>query len=374
MSERRKSRGVGVYLTGLVLIGAAAGGAYTIWRGKEASLAHAKGLQSAALERGPRVEVTTVAPGPTKREVTLLGDARPAQTATLYAKVSGYLKSISVDKGDKVQAGQALAQIESSEIEQQYASAVADLENKRKNAARRRELVGRNFVSTEAAETADANERMAAARVAELGIQKSYQVLHAPFTGKVTARFADPGALVQNATTNQSSNLPVATISDTSRLRIYTYLEQQDVPFVKPGHAVTIADAANPERKLRAAITRTAGELDPATRTLLVQIDVDNPDDFLVPGSFVRVTIEIPTPSYPRVPAAALVMRGTEPFVAVVAEDEQVRFRKIRIASTDGAAVNVDEGLQAGERVAVNLPSTVADNSRIPPVPVVVRR
>lgn len=373
MEQRRRSRGIGIYFTGIVLVAAAAAGAYQLWHGKETSLAQAKETQSAEVERGPRVETVAAEEGPRMRPVTLLGDARPFQSVTLYAKVSGYLKSIAVDKGDKVEAGQVLAEIESVEVEQQYQSAQADLENKRRLLQRARQLSANQFVSAQQAETAATDERMATARLAQLAAVRSYQTMRAPFAGTVTARFVDPGALVQNAENNQTSAQPLMTISDGSRLRVYAYLEQQDVPFIHVGDGATVADAANPERKVRAAITRTSGELDPTTRTLLIQIDIDNSSGFLLPGSFVKVTLEVPVPSYPRIPAASLIMRGADPFVAAVTSDDRVRFQRIRIAATDGSSVSVAEGVAPGDRLALNLPSSIAEGSRIQPVAAIRR-
>ncbi len=360
--------GIALYLIGLVILGVAVFGGWRLWQTKQDGLGQAQQAQAAEVERGPRVETITVEKGPTKRDVTLLGDAKPFQSVTLYSKVGGYLRTLPVDKGDKVQAGQVVAEIDSAETDHLYASALADLENKKRLAARSRELVARQFTSTQAAEQSDTDERMASAKVQQLATMKSYETLRAPFAGTVTARFIDPGALVQNAETNQTSAQPVITIADSSRLRIYVHAEQQDVPFLHVGDTARVADAANPQRSVTAKITRTSGELDLATRTLLVEIDLDNPEDFLLPGSFVNVILEIPTPSYPKIPATALIMRGSKPFVATVTAEDQVKFRPVDIASTDGNGVNLAGGITAGERVAINLPSTVTEGSRIQPV------
>jgi RND family efflux transporter MFP subunit len=326
------------------------------------------------MARGTRVEVITVDQTPPIREVTLLGDARAYSTATVYGKVSGYVRKIMVDKGDKVEAGQVIAEIESAEIDHQYISAIADLDNKKRLAQRQRELVRNQYASAQAGENAETGERMAAARVAELAAMKSYQVLRAPFAGTVAARFVDVGALVQNATTNQASNQPVVIISDSSRLRVYVYVEQRDAPFVHIGDMSRIADASNPSRNIRAPIARVTGELDPSTRTMLVEINVDNPNGFFLPGSFVSVTLEIPTPVYARVPSTALIMRGVDPFVAVIADDNKIRFQPVRVATTDGRQVSLMDGVVPGQRVAVNLPSSLAEGSRIQPVAVTTRR
>lgn len=201
-----------------------------------------------------------------------------------------------------------------------------------------------------------------------LATMKSYGVLRAPFAGTVTARFADPGALVQNATTNQSSALPVLTVSDSSRLCVSTYVEQRDVPFVHVGDAVKAADASNPDRVAHATLSRSSGELDPRTRTLYVECDVDNAQGLLVPGSFVYPTLHVPVKSLPRIPITALIFRGDNAFVGSVDDSGAVHFRPIKVATTDGSTATISDGLTLGERVAMNLPGEVTDGSRIQPV------
>jgi len=209
---------------------------------------------------------------------------------------------------------------------------------------------------------------MAEENVRNLATLKSYEILRAPFAGTVTARFADPGSLMQAATTNQSSSLPVLTVSDNSRLRIGAYVEQRDVPFVHPGDACEVVDAADAERRVSARISRTAGTLDPRTRTLYIEIDVNNAQGFLVPGSFAYVTLHVPTKSYPQVPVSALVQRGGDSFVAKVEESGDVHFLPVKIAATDGAVISLADGIAAGDRVAIHLPNEVTDGTRIRPV------
>ena len=167
--------------------------------------------------KGPRIEVVAAAAGPTERTIKLLGDLRSGATTTLYGKVAGYLKTISVDKGDKVEAGQVLAYIESPELEQQYAGASADLANKRRNRDRTRELYSKGIATQVALNQAETDATVAENTVAVLETQRSYQTVRAPFGGRVTARFVDPGALITNAQTNVTSALPMLTISDDSQ-------------------------------------------------------------------------------------------------------------------------------------------------------------
>ena len=369
-SEARPSRrrSIAVYIAGLVLVAAAAAGTARYVRASADATGSAREAMESEVAKGPRVVVAMVAQGPRTRAIQLLGDARPYSSATLFAKVSGYLKAVHVDKGDAVAAGQVVAEIESAELESQYQSALADLAYKERLAGRARELLRIGTTSSQAADLAEANFRIAKESVRNLATMRSYQVLKAPFDGSVVARFADPGALMQAATTNQASSLPVIQIADNSRLRIGAYVEQRDVSAVKVGDEAEIVDASNPDRRRKAPISRTSGTLDPRTRTLFIEIDLDNRDAFLVPGSFVHVTLRVPIDSFPQVPVAAIVQRGGNSQVALVGEDSLVRFRPVRIASTDGVVANVAEGVRAGERVGLNVSNEVTDGAKVRPV------
>jgi membrane fusion protein (multidrug efflux system) len=194
---------------------------------------------------------------------------------------------------------------------------------------------------------------------------RSYEQIRAPFDGVVTARFVDLGALVQNATTNKTSNQPMLTIADDSRLRIDVYVEQRDVPFIHIGDTADVADGANPERKVQAKITRTSNELDQRTRTLFVELEVDNKDHFLMPGSFAYVTLHVPVQSYPEVPVTGLVVRGTRTFVANIADDLTVHLMPVTVAHTDGANASLSAGAAAGQRVALNLPDEIGEGGKV---------
>lgn len=368
MARRGRFGSLLVYLIGFVVVAGAGLTGVRLWLSKDAQLVAAREAMAEGLAKGPAVQVATIAQGPKERLISLLGDTRPYQVATLYSKVGGYLKSIAVDRGDRVKAGDVVAEVESTELDRQYDAAVSDLENKRKNADRARELVSRGWTSVQAADLANTSFRMAQSNMEQLGIMKSYQILRAPFDGTVTARFVDVGAMVQSSVTNQTSNQPVMTIADMSRLRVDVYVEQKDVPYVHVGDLAEVTDGANPDRKVNARIARTSDQLDPRTRTLFTELDVDNTNGFLVPGSFAYVTLHVPVPSYPEVPVAGLVVRGTSTFIASVGADSMVRLQPVKVATTDGMRASLAEGAKVGERVALNLPDEVSDGSRVRPI------
>ena len=356
------------HVLGIAAVVVAGVGAFAIASGKETHLSATRQALADTVEKGPKVRVISVGQSAPVREIRLLGDTRPYQTATLYSKVAGYLARIDVDRGDMVKAGQVVAVIDSAETDNQLASALTDLDNKRRNAVRARQLVASGSRSVQSIEQAETDARMAEALVAQLSTLQSYEQIKAPFAGRVTARFADVGALVQNATTNQTSNQPIVTIVDDTKLRVNIYVEQRDVPFVHVGDEAVVSDGANSDRQIVAKIARTAGQLDPRTRTLFTELEVDNSSAFLVPGSFAYVTVKVPQPVYPEIPVAGLIVRANRNMVATVGEDNTVRMRQVKVASTDGVRVALSDGLKPGEKIAVNLPDEVGEGSKVQPL------
>ncbi|HUE65449.1 MAG TPA: efflux RND transporter periplasmic adaptor subunit [Rhizomicrobium sp.] len=320
-----------------------------------------------ATSKGPIVQVVRANAAPAIQNVTVLASVTPYQQATLYAKVSGYLANVLVDKGDHVRPGQLLATIESQETDAQYNSARADLINKERIAQRYDKLLRQNAIAAQQADQADADARVARATLDQYATLKSYERLTAPFEGQITARFADPGALVQNATGSQIAAQPVVTVSDDTRLRIDAYVQQGVAPFVHEGDTAQIVDAANTGRSITAKITRVAGQLDTRTRTMLVEVQLDNKDRFLLGGSFAYMTLHVPVTGATQVPVGALVTRGNDQFVAVLGADSRLHYIKVAIASTDGDSVNLAEGIKPGTRIAVNLPAEATDGGLVQP-------
>ncbi len=146
----------------------------------------------------------------------------------------------------------------------------------------------------------------------------------------------DPGALIQAANTGQTTAQPVLTLSQIDRLRVYVYVDQKAAGFVRVGDPADVADSARGDIKLVGSVSRTSGSLDIKTRTLLVEIDVHNREEKLLPGSFVQVVLKIRTMPYPQIPAAALVLRGEKSFVATLTRDNRVNFREVTVYENDG--------------------------------------
>lgn len=369
MNAQRRDFFFVVYIIAFLLVAVAAIAVWYFWSTKQHQLASDAQARNTQLEAGPAVQTAVSARGPTLRRVSLIGEALPHRTATLYSKVSGYLGKIAVDTGDHVKAGQFIAEIQSPELDSDFRGAQSTLENRQQLAARTRDLAAKGFFSQQSLDNANTDVHVAEARLNQVRTLISYRTIKAPFDGVVTARHADPGALVTNASANQTSSLPVVTIADTSRLKVTVYVEQADASNVRIGGEVEVSDAAAPDRKVLAKVSRIAGELDSHTRTLLVEVDIDNATKILFPGSFVNVNVLLPTQSYVEVPSTGLVSRDKKTFVATIANDNTIKLIPVVLAGTDGKVIRIASGLDEGVRVALNLPTSVPDGGRISPAP-----
>jgi multidrug efflux pump subunit AcrA (membrane-fusion protein) len=145
-------------------------------------------------------------------------------------------------------------------------------------------------------------------------------------------------------------------------------VDQAHAPFVRNGDPVTILDQANPSLKVLAHVTRTSGAIDSKTRTLLVEIDVDNPHNRILAGSFVQVELKVQTPRYVEVPSDALIIRGTQTFVAVVTADDTIKFTQVAVAEQTGETARLFSGLDEGERVARSIGERVPEGGKVQPV------
>lgn len=365
-------KNIALYLTGLLFVVGATGGVALLAHARSSSEARETSVRLREVAAGPHVIVTAASQASTERKLELQAEARPFAEVTLYAKISGYMKSISVDKGDKVREGQLIAIIQSPELDRQFDAAAADAEFKKANAERTRTLAKSGFVSVRDAELDTSQANVAEATKAALNMQKTYEQLRAPFSGTVTARFADPGALVQSAANAQTSALPVVTIAQIDRLRIYAYVDQRSAAEVHVGDQAEISlpggGMAAGAGAIMGKVTRLSSQLDARTRMMLIEVDLDNREGRIVPGSFVAVVLTIKTPPSVEVPVEALVIRDRKPFVAGVTADRHVQLRPVTLLAHDGARVRITSGLKAGELVALNVGESIPDGSPIQPM------
>ena len=363
MSPRRRS--ALFYIAGLGALVVTAFGVLTL-DARRRSQASADGkAREAVVRRGPRVRLAAVKRAPGVRHLVLQGEARPFAEVTLYGKVAGYLRDLRVDKGDHVRANQVLATVIAPELDQQYQAARADARNKRVNAKRLDALAPSGVVSAQELELGQTSADVADATQAALATQRDYRVIRAPFDGIVTARFADPGTLIQSAVNGQSGAVPLVSVAKGDRLRVYVYVDQSAAPFVRTGDAALIRVAERPGWSRQARVTRSSGALSPKTRTMQTEVDIENADGAVLPGSYVDVELEVRVPALLEIPAEALIMHGDKTQVAVVDDQARVHYRPVLIADDDGQVVRLVSGVDEGARVALNLGSDTSDGSPV---------
>ena len=318
--------------------------------------------------QGPRVLVTHVLHQPDKREVTLPGDIHGFFETPVYAKVSGYLKSVLVDKGERVTAGELIATVDSPETDQQVANAKADLEFKTVENRRYGDEVLYDAASQEEADQAKANYLQAQATLRQMKALQGYERVTSPYDGIITARNLDPGALVASAMSSNTSVTPIFTLATLSPLRIYVQLPQVESPFVKNGDKATVTVQEFPGREFNGSVTRHPAALANATRTMLIEVDLPNRDGPLLPGMYAHVTINVSsTGGAPLVPDQTLIFNDTKVFVPVV-RDGRIHLAQVTLGFDDGINCEIVKGLSGSELIALNVGQSAQEGEVVRPL------
>jgi RND family efflux transporter MFP subunit len=329
---------------------------------------HVESAQRAELEarqsRGLRIAVTRVETTPTQRTITLPGDVHGYEQTTLYAKLAGYVREVRVERGQRVSRGQVLATIESPESAKDVSSALHDAQITKVNADRASRLAPSGVVAIQDAQNAVAAARIAQANLGRAQAVLDYTVVRAPFDGVITARYVDSGALLPAATGSTQSALPIVDVADVDTLRIFIYVGQDVAPFVRPGDAVTLWQAELPAVRIPAAVRFTTGALDPRTRTMQVEIDLDNRKWGLLPGTFANADLRIAEPAVPLIPDAAIVIRDARTMVATVI-DGRVHYVPVDLGYNDGIRVRVLQGVRGGEMIGLDVPVRVQEGEAV---------
>ncbi len=357
-----------LYIGGIVVVLAALMLIVGLWKANSDYLRVEGSERLKAMKAGYSVRTVRAKLASTTRSISLIGDTRPFTNVVLYAKVGGFLKTINVDKGDRVTEGQVLAVIESPELDRQYDAALADAKDKQADAQRARGLYKTGAMSLQDAERLEAAAQVSQNTAESLKAQKAYEIISAPFTGAVTARFVDPGALIQNATTTQTSAQPIVSVAQIDKLRVYVYPDQSVASLIRDGDIAHVADPAWPDAKVTGSVTRNSRELDPKTRTLLVEIDIDNHENKILAGSSVQATIWVKTPECVQIPVEALLIRDDKNLVGVITPDNKLSFRPITIYYSDGKALSLSSGVKEGELVAINVRNRISDGDKVDPI------
>ncbi len=348
----------------LVLIILLLGGSLAVMRRFSERKALAKETERLAV---PTVGVLKPTAEPANEELALPAQLQAYVESAIYSRTNGYLLRWNKDMGSRIQKGELLAEIDTPEVDQELSQAKAarqqiqaQLELAKSSAERWINLRKTDSVSqqesdqqTSAYTQARANLAASDANVKRLEQLESFKHIYAPFSGVLTKRNVDTGALINAGSAGQAREL--FDIAQVDPLRVYVSVPQANAPSIKRGMAAYIELAEYPGRRFTGKVVRTADVIDPATRTLLTEVDVPNPDGHLMPGSYAQVHFAVPVQSVRMsVPVNALLFRAEGPRIAVVGPDNIVHLKAVTIGRDFGTSLEILNGLNPTDQIVVN--------------------
>jgi RND family efflux transporter MFP subunit len=384
--RKRQRRYGGPLLGGVALLLLVGGLGTGAWRHYQADIEVASTTQQSRTAV-PEVRVAAVRDSDSKISVTLPATTTAFEAANIFARTSGYIEKRQVDIGDRVKAGDLLADITAPELDHQIAQAKATLaqdqatlqqtqasrELAQRTNARDSNLVKQGWLTLQqgdndqltlraqeaAVGVAESNITAQEAQIRILEQEKAYQRVVAPFDGVITQRGIDNGSLVQSGSTF------MFTLMHANVIRTQVFVPQDQAFGLGPGVDAVVRVPEIPGRTFPGKVTRIASALQPGSRTLLTEIDIPNPDGALSPGIYCTVELLVPrkTPSM-IVPADAIVFDENGVHVAIV-ENGIARLQKISIARDLGTEVEVHEGVKPGDQVILNPMINLADGSKV---------
>jgi len=325
----------------------------------------------AAAQHALSVSVIKPRSAPAVQELLLPGSVMPYADASIYARTSGYLEHWYADIGARVKTGQTLAVIQTPELDAQLRQARADEATAQANfnyanvsAQRWQDMLKTQSVSQQDTDTkvSDMQAKRAMLQSAQANVQRlselvSYEKVSAPFDGVVTARNVDVGALVTAGGSPGLAAMPgeLFHVEQTDTLRVFVDVPQNDAPYVTPGTEVYLSVQQYPGRRFAAKVVRSAGAIDPVSRTLHVEVDVDNHDGALLPGAYAQVHLALHNASPALdLPVSALLFRPNGVTVAVVDSTDKTSLKTVTVGRDFGTHVEVRTGLAATDRVIDN--------------------
>ncbi len=324
----------------------------------------------------PAVAVTTPERGVPQEEIVLPGTMQAFTDAPIFARTNGYLRKWYADIGTHVRAGQLLAEIDAPELDQQLQQARADQATAEANArlaqttaTRYRDLIKTESVAQQDLDNANGNleARQAAAESARANVKRLEQLhaftrIEAPFDGVITARSTDVGALIDSG----SNAHELFHVADTRRLRVFINVPEVYSRSAQPGIKAELTLKEYPGHRFTGTLARTAEAIDVASRTLLTEIDVDNPKGELLAGSYCEAHLKLPqaTPTL-KLPASAIIFRTDSLQVGVVDAAHRVTLKTVTIGRDFGNTVEIVSGLSDHDQVIVNPPDSVVSGEQV---------
>jgi RND family efflux transporter MFP subunit len=312
-----------------------------------------------------------------EQEIVLPSNIQAFTDAPIYARTSGYLKRWTVDMGARVKSGQLLAEIDTPEVDQQLQQARADLATAEAN-LRLAQITADRYVgllkteSVSQQEADNATGSLEAKRATVLSAQhnvkrleemQAFQKIYAPFDGVITVRNTDVGALINSGSNGTAKEL--FHIAATHKLRVYVNVPQTYWPAAKPGLRADLTLPEFPGRRFQGTLVRTADSLDSASRTMLAEVDVDNPTGELKPGAYAEMHLKLPSRGNVFVlPTSALLFRSDGMQIAVV-RDGRVVFIPVILGRDFGTKVEISSGLRGDEAIVINPPDSLISGQAV---------
>src|ERR1041384_5598065 len=339
-----------------------------------------RGALAKETERLATPTVSVIKPGaePAADELVLPAQLQPYVESAIYARTNGYLLRWNKDIGSHVKKGELLAEIDTPEIDQELSQAkaaqqqtVAQLQLAKSTAERWANLRKTDSVSQQEADQqssaytqAVANNAAAEANVRRLQQLESFKHVYSPISGVLTRRNTDVGALITAGSSGTGKEL--FDVAQVDPLRVFVSVPQTNAPSLRAGLPAHIELREYPGQKFNGKVVRTADSIDPATRTLLTEIDVPNPDGRLLPGSYAEVHFAVPIQtSRMLIPVNAILFHPEGPRVAVVGLDHKVHLKTINIGRDFGTKVEILGGLDPADQIVVNPADSLEDGQEV---------
>ena len=360
-------------LTAIVAIALAVGAGRTLFN----RAANSKALETGTAERGKTyVKVTTAKSGDAGQTIVLPATLQGYVQSPIAARASGYLKRWYKDIGARVKQGELLAEIDAPEIDQQLSQAIAAREQaasslalarstaERWEALRKKDAVSQQELDERRSGDAQARSNLAAAEanVERLRQLEGFKRVVAPFDGVITKRNVDVGDLID---AGGGAGRALFLLAQTDPLRVYVNVPQAYAHLVKPGQQVLVTQSELRGQKFEGTVARTAASIDIATRTMQVEVRLPNREGILLPGAYVQVTLPLHGSGALTLSANTLMIRGDGIRVGVVDPQGRVRLATIKIGRNYGEAVEVIEGINAGDRIVLNPSDSLADGDHV---------
>ena len=316
--------------------------------------------------------------GAPQTEIVLPGNVQAFIDSPIYARTNGYLKKWYADIGTHVSRGQLLAEIETPEVDQQLDQARADLNTAQAN-ARLAEITATRYqdlAKTEAVSKQDVDNAVgdfaakkamvesAQSNVKRLEQLQSFEKIYAPFDGVITARNTDIGHLINSGAGGPATEL--FHIAETHSLRVFINVPQEYSGATDPGMTADLTMEQFPGKHFKGRLVRTANAIDPTSRTLLIEVDVDNPSGEILPGAYAQVHLKVPagTPAV-LLPVSAMLFRSEGLQVATVENGDQVELRSVTVGRDFGSEIEVLAGTKSGDWVIMNPSDSLVSGEKV---------